>query len=123
MKELQMGEIETRFAELIWQNEPIAMNALIRLCERELGWKRSTTYTVLRRLCDKGIFQTQNSSVTSLLSRSEFFSLQSEKFVRETFGGSLPSFLAAFSERKKLSEEEIDAIRNLIESFEKGGKV
>ncbi|MCH5183423.1 MAG: BlaI/MecI/CopY family transcriptional regulator [Oscillospiraceae bacterium] len=122
MKEMRMGEIETRFAQIIWQNEPITTGELIRLSEQELGWNRSTTYTVLKRLCEKGIFQNQNSSITSLLSESEFYALQSEKFVRETFGGSLPSFLAAFSKRKQLSEEEIDAIRGLIEDFEKGEK-
>lgn len=118
MKEMQMGEIETRFAEIIWQNEPIATNALIRMCEQELGWKRTTTYTVLKRLCEKGIFQMQNSTVTSLISRKEFYARQSEKFVRETFGGSLPSFLSAFAERQKLTPEEIDAIRRFIDSFE-----
>lgn len=118
MKEMQMGEIETRFAEMIWQNEPIATNALIRMCEQELGWKRTTTYTVLKRLCEKGIFQMQNSTVTSLISRKEFYARQSEKFVRETFGGSLPSFLSAFAERQKLTPEEIDAIRRFIDSFE-----
>lgn len=118
MKEMQMGEIETRFAEMIWQNEPIATNALIRMCDQELGWKRTTTYTVLKRLCGKGIFQMQNSTVTSLISRKEFYARQSEKFVRETFGGSLPSFLSAFAERQKLTPEEIDAIRRFIDSFE-----
>ena len=93
MKEMRMGEIETRFAQIIWQNEPITTGELIRLSEQELGWNRSTTYTVLKRLCEKGIFQNQNSTVTSLLSESEFFALQSEKFVEETFDGSLPAFL------------------------------
>ncbi|MCH5183985.1 MAG: BlaI/MecI/CopY family transcriptional regulator [Oscillospiraceae bacterium] len=118
MKELQMGEIETRFAEIIWQNEPIATNTLIRISEQELGWKRTTTYTVLKRLCEKGIFQMENSTVTSCISRNEFYARQSEQFVRETFGGSLPSFLSAFAERKKLTPEEIDAIRRFIDSFE-----
>ena len=118
MKEMQMGEIETRFAEIIWQNEPMATNTLIRISEQELGWKRTTTYTVLKRLCEKGIFQMENSVVTSCISRNEFYARQSEKFVRETFGGSLPSFLSAFAERKKLTPEEIEAIRRFIDSFE-----
>ena len=118
MKEMQMGEIETRFAEIIWQNEPMATNTLIRISEQELGWKRTTTYTVLKRLCEKGIFRMANSIVTSCISCNEFYAHQSEKFVRETFGGSLPSFLSAFAERKKLTPEEIEAIRRFIDSFE-----
>ena len=115
-----MGEIESRFAEIIWQNEPISTSALVRLSEQTLGWKRTTTYTVLKRLCEKGIFQMRESTVTSLVSREEFYALQSEKFVRETFGGSLPSFLTAFAARKKLTAEEIQAIRRFIDSFGEG---
>ena len=118
VKEMQMGEIETRFAEIIWQNEPMTTGELIRISEQELGWKRTTTYTVLKRLCEKGIFQMENSTVTSCISRNEFYARQSEKFVRETFGGSLPSFLSAFAERKRLTPEEIEAIRKFIDSFE-----
>lgn len=120
MKEMQMGEIESRFAEIIWQNQPISTSALVRLSEQTLGWKRTTTYTVLKRLCEKGIFQMRESTVTSLISREEFYALQSEKFVQETFGGSLPSFLTAFAARKKLTAEEIEAIRRFIDSFGEG---
>ena len=120
MKEMQMGEFESRFAEIIWQNQPISTSALVRLSEQTLGWKRTTTYTVLKRLCEKGIFQMRESTVTSLVSREEFYALQSEKFVRETFGGSLPSFLTAFAARKKLTAEEIEAIRRFIDSFGEG---
>lgn len=122
MKEMQMGEIETRFAEIIWENEPMTTGELIRISEQKLGWKRTTTYTVLKRLCEKGIFRMENSIVTSCISRNEFYALQSEKFVRETFGGSLPSFLSAFAERKKLTPEEIEAIRRFIDSFEEEPK-
>lgn len=115
-----MGEIESRFAEIIWQNEPVSTSALVRLSEQTLGWKRTTTYTVLKRLCEKGIFQMRESTVTSLVSREEFYALQSEKFVQETFGGSLPSFLTAFAARKKLTTEEIEAIRRFIDSFGEG---
>lgn len=118
MKEIKMGEIETRFAEIIWKNEPISTNALIKICHEELGWKRTTTYTALKRLCEKGIFQMQYSSVTSLISRREYYALQSQKFVKETFGGSLPSFLSAFADRQTLTPEEIIAIRQFIDSFE-----
>ena len=120
MKEMQMGEIESRFAEIIWQNEPVSTSVLVRLSEQTLGWKRTTTYTVLKRLCEKGIFQMRESTVTSLVSREEFYALQSEKFVQETFGGSLPSFLTAFAARKKLTAEEIEAIRRFIDSFGEG---
>lgn len=117
MKEMRMGESETRFAKIIWQNEPITTKQMIKLCEQELGWKRTTTYTVLKNLCEKGIFQVQDSVVTSLVSRKEFFATQSEKFVELSFDGSLPQFLVAFAERKALTQEEVDAIQQFINSF------
>lgn len=115
MEDYKLGVMETRFAELIWDNEPISSGELVKLCERELAWKKSTTYTMLRRLCDRGIFQNRDSTVSSLMTRQEFAALQSEKFVEETFDGSLPRFLAAFTLRKKLSEEEIDELKRLID--------
>lgn len=114
LKGYKLGAMETRFAELIWNNEPIASGELVKLCEKELGWKKSTTYTMLRRLCERKIFQNQNGIVSSLMSKQEFHALQSEKFIDETFGGSLPKFLAAFSSRKKLSDKEIDELQDLI---------
>ena len=117
MKEMRMGESETRFAKIIWQNEPVTTKQMIKLCEQELGWKRTTTYTVLKNLCEKGIFQVQDSIVTSLVSRKEFFAAQSEKFVELSFDGSLPQFLVAFAERKALTQEEVDAIQQFINSF------
>ena len=117
MKEMRMGESETRFAKIIWQTEPITTKQMIKLCEQELGWKRTTTYTVLKNLCEKGIFQVQDSIVTSLVSRKEFFATQSEKFVELSFDGSLPQFLVAFAERKALTQEEVDAIQQFINSF------
>ena len=108
MSELRMGAIESRFADMIWENEPIPSPGLVKLAERELNWKKSTTYTVLKRLCERGIFRNQGGVVTSLISRRDFYAVQSEKFVEETFSGSLPAFLAAFTTRKKLSQEEID---------------
>ena len=94
MADLRLGVIETRFAEIIWENEPIVSSAIVKLAEARLSWKKSTTYTVLKRLCDKGIFQNNNGTVSSLISRQEFFALQSERFVEDTFAGSLPAFLA-----------------------------
>ena len=115
MSELRMGAIESRFADMIWENEPVPSPELVKLAERELNWKKSTTYTVLKRLCERGIFQNQGGSVTSLISRQDFYAVQSEKFVEETFSGSLPAFLAAFTTRKKLSEEEIAELQALID--------
>ena len=115
MQDYKLGEIEKRFADLIWDNEPINSGELVKLAEKELAWKKSTTYTILRRMCERGIFQNHEGTVTSLLSRGEFYALQSEKFVEETFSGSLPAFLAAFSSRKKLSEEEVSELQRLID--------
>lgn len=115
MSELRMGAIESHFADMIWENEPIPSPELVKLAERELSWKKSTTYTVLKRLCERGIFRNQGGVVTSLISRRDFYAVQSEKFVEETFSGSLPAFLAAFTTRKKLSQEEIDELQALID--------
>lgn len=117
MNDYKLGTMETKFAELIWNNEFISSGDLVKLCERELSWKKSTTYTMLRRLCERGIFQNENSMVSSLMSKSEFHALQSEKFIEETFGGSLPKFLAAFATRKKISQKEIDELTELINRF------
>ena len=97
MEEMRLGLVEARFADLIWQYEPIASGDLVRLCERQLGWKKSTTYTVLKKLCDRGIFKNEQSIVTSCLTKEEFHARQSERFVEETFEGSLPAFIAAFT--------------------------
>lgn len=115
MDEIKLGAIESRFADIIWQHEPLPSGELVKLCELELSWKKSTTYTVLKKLCERGIFQNQDGTVTSLISKQEFFTLQSEKFVKETFNGSLPAFLAAFTAKKKLSEEEIEELQQLID--------
>ena len=117
MKDIKLGPVETRFAEMIWANEPITTNQLTKLCLENLEWKRTTTYTVLKKLCDKGLFRTENSVVTALISRAEFEGLQSEQFVEETFRGSLPAFLTAFGSRKKLSDAEIDELQKIIDSM------
>ena len=117
MGDMKLGTIETRFAEIIWANAPLTTNQLIKLCADELEWKRTTTYTVLKKLCDKGIFKTENSLVTALISKQEFEGMQSEQFVEETFKGSLPAFLTAFNSRKKLSNTDIDEIQKLIDQM------
>ena len=115
MSELTMGVVESRFAEIIWEREPISSTELVRLASKEVGWKKSTTYTVLRRLSDRGIFQNKDGMVTSLISKQDFYAVQSEKFVEDTFSGSLPAFLAAFTTRKKLSDAEINELQELID--------
>lgn len=120
MDETKLGAVESRFADIIWQNEPLASGELVRICEKELEWKKSTTYTVLKKLCDKGIFRNDSGTVISLVSKQDFYAAQSEKFVDETFKGSLPAFIAAFTKRKKLSSQEISEIRRMIDSYEEG---
>ena len=115
MTEYKLGAMETRFAQLIWANAPVASGELVKLCEKKLSWKKSTTYTMLRRLCERGIFKNENGTVRALMSEQDFAALQSEKFVEETFDGSLPRFLTAFTSRNKLSEQEIAELQRLID--------
>ena len=122
MSEIRLGAVEARFADLVWQNAPITTLELVKLCKSELEWARTTTYTVLKKLCEKGLFQTENSLVTILISRSEFYAMQSEQFVEESFQGSLPAFLTAFSSRKTPSETDLKTIREWLESYEEGKK-
>lgn len=117
MEEMKLGLVESKFADMIWSHEPLSSRELVNLAQAELGWKKSTTYTVLKKLCDRGIFQNQGGIVTSRISRQDFFAMQSEKYVEETFAGSLPAFLAAFTKRKPLSQQEITEIRRMIDSF------
>ena len=115
MDDMRLGAVETRFAEIIWKNEPLSSGELVKLCSRELEWKKSTTYTVLKKLCDRGIFQNNGGTVTSLISADELAAMQSERFVEENFGGSLPAFIAAFTARKHLSTEELQEISRMID--------
>ena len=120
MQDMKLGMVEGKFADIVWENEPISTKELVKLCEQQLLWKRTTTYTVLKKLSQKGIFKTENSMVFALISKDEFYSIQSENFINETFSGSLPAFIAAFTKRKNLSEQEIEEIRRMINEF--GGK-
>ena len=117
MSDYQMGVIESKFADIIWENEPISSTELVKKSEELFKWKKSTTYTVLKRLCEKGIFENNKGTVTSLLSREEFYSVQSERFVQETFEGSLPAFLAAFTARKSLTPEEVAHLRKMVAEY------
>ena len=111
----KLGVVESKFADIIWANEPLTTIELIKLCEKELNWKRTTTYTVLKKLSEHGIFQTNEKVVTSVISKEDYFAAQSEQFVEQTFEGSLPAFIAAFTKRKALTAEEIAEIHNMID--------
>ena len=118
MGEKRLGNIESKFAYIIWANEPISSGELVKIAEKTLNWKKSTTYTVLKKLCDRGIFQNDKSVVSSIISKEDFYAMQTEEFVNETFNGSLPAFLAAFTKRKKLTRSEAQEVKELIENFE-----
>ena len=114
---MKLGAMELKFADLIWDNAPLGSGELVKLCEQTLNWKKPTAYTVLRKLCQRGLFRNVDGVVTAAISREEYFAMQTEEFVEETFSGSLPSFVAAFTRRKKLTPEEAEAIRKMIEEF------
>ena len=117
MADKTLGVVESKFADIIWNGEPLSSSELSRLAEKELGWKESTSYTILKRLCQRGLFQNVNRTVTSLVTKEEFYALQSEKFVEETFQGSLPAFMAAFTSRASLTPQEVAEIRKLIDVY------
>ncbi len=118
MNPYKLGEMEQRFADLIWENAPVASGQLAKLCEMAFEWKRTTTYTMLKRLCDRGIFSNTKGVVTVVMQREEFQAVQGEQFINENFDGSLPQFLLAFSRRKKLSEKEVAQLKKMIEEYE-----
>ncbi len=118
--EERLGAAETRFAEIVWERGSLPSGELARLAAERLGWKKSTAYTVLRRLCDKGLFQNEGGVVTALLSREEYAARQSAQFVSETFGGSLPAFLAAFTAGRKLTAKEVRELQRLIDEAKEG---
>ena len=117
MNDWTLGAVESRFADLIWQNAPISSGALAKLALEVLNWKKTTAFTVLKRLCDRGIFQNQGGTVLVCISREEFYARQSEMYINASFNGSLPAFLAAFGSRKQLSEQEIDALQKIIDQM------
>ena len=117
MSDLRMGTAEARVADIIWEKEPITSGQLAKIGLAEFNWKKTTSHTVINRLCDRGLFKKENGVVTSLISREEYYARHSEAYVEETFGGSLPAFLAAFGTRKKLSDREVEELQKLIESM------
>ena len=117
MEDYRLGTVESKFADIIWSHEPLPSRELVRLCQQELNWKKPTTYTVLRKLCERGIFRNEDGLVSSRISRDSFYALQSEKYVADSFQGSLPAFLAAFTTRKKLTPEEVAQLRCMVDSY------
>lgn len=119
MSEMRLAAVEGHFADIVWDHAPLTTKELIALCEQELHWKRTTTYTVLKKLCDRGIFDMHDSQVTVKITRDEFHAMQSEELVDNAFHGSLPAFIAAFATRKELSRQELDEIHKLIDSLDR----
>ena len=118
MINLQLGVAESRFAELVWGSEPVSTKELVTMCEKEFQWKKTTTYTVLKRLCEKGLFVNEGGTVKALISKADFYSARSEQFVQESFAGSLPAFLTAFTAGKTLTQEEVDFLRKMVDEYE-----
>lgn len=116
--EIQLGVIEARYADMIWEHEPVTSSELVKMTAAEFNWKRTTAHNVLRRLIDKGLFQNEKGVVTSVISREDFYAKQSREYVETSFEGSLPAFVAAFTRNKKLTQEEADAIRQMIDQAE-----
>ena len=117
MEQLRLAEIESRFAQIIWKNAPMTTRQLVALCADELNWARTTTYTVLKKLCDRGITKMEQGLITVLIDEETFMAIQSENFVERNFSGSLPAFIAAFTTRKTLRPEEIAALREMIDNI------
>ncbi len=118
MAEIQLGVIEARYADMIWEHEPVTSSELVKMTAVEFHWKRTTAHNVLRRLIDKGLFRNDNGVVTAVISREQFYSMQSRKYVEDTFSGSLPAFIAAFIQGSGISTEEAEEIRRMIDQAE-----
>lgn len=114
----KLGGVESRFADIVWENAPLRSRELVERCEEALNWKKSTTYTVLKKLCVRGFFENVKGTVQVVTTKAEYEAMQSEQFVEENFHGSLPAFVAAFTARKSLSQKEIDEIRKMIDTAE-----
>lgn len=115
---IQLGVIEARYADMIWENEPVTSSELVKMTAVAFNWKRTTAHNVLRRLIDKGLFRNDNGVVTSVISREKFYSMQSKKYVEDTFDGSLPAFIAAFMQDSKITADEAETIRKMIDQAE-----
>ena len=120
MTEIRLGLVEAQFADIIWANAPLSTKELVTICEKSLNWKRTTTYTVLKKLCDRGLFAVTDRVITVKISRDAFYGIQCEQFVEDTFRGSLPAFIAAFSKRQDMSMKELDEVQRMIDRIRKG---
>ena len=119
MFEIELGDVQAKFADIIWESEPISSGELVKICESKLNWKKPTTYTVLRKLCEKGLLKNENGIVSSMIPRDEFYSAKSEQIIEESFEGSLPAFIAGFISRKELTAKEAEEIQMMIDNFRK----
>ena len=117
METPKVYESEYRFCLILWDNEPVRSKELVKLCQEQLGWKPTTTYTVIKRLSERGVLVNENTVVRSLVSKDQVQAAQIDELVEKTFEGSLPAFVAAFSQRKRLSEAEINAVQDMIDRF------
>ena len=116
-------ESEYRFCLILWENEPVKSSKLVELCKEQLGWKPTTTYTVIKRLSERGVLKNENTVVTSLISKDEVQAAELNEMVEKTFEGSLPAFIAAFTKHQKISDKEIDAVQQMIDRFRKGENI
>ena len=114
-------ESEYRFCLILWEHEPVRSSELVRLCQERLGWKPTTTYTVIKRLSERGVVKNENSVVTALVSREQVQAAEIEELVEKKFGGSLPAFVAAFTKHGRITEKEIDQVQRMIDRFREGG--
>ncbi len=120
METPKIFESEYRFCCILWEREPIKSSELVRLCREQLGWKPTTTYTVIKRLSERGVLKNENTVVTSLVSKDAVQAAEISEMVEKTFDGSLPAFVAAFTRHQKLSDKEVDEIQRLIDRYRKG---
>jgi predicted transcriptional regulator len=122
METPKIFESEYRFCLILWEREPIKSSELVALCQEKLGWKPTTTYTVIKRLSERGVVKNENTVVSSLVTKEQVQAAEIDEMVEKTFEGSVPAFIAAFTKRKNLSEEEIDAVQQMIDRFRKGDR-
>ena len=123
MMNLELGIVQERFADIVWANEPLSSGELVKICEKELNWKKPTTYTVLRKLCEKGLLKNESGTVSSIVSREAFYSAKSAQIIEDSFEGSLPAFIASFISRKNLTAKEAEEIQTMIDTFKKENRV
>lgn len=122
METPKVYESEYRFCLILWEHEPVKSKDLVRLCQEQLGWKSTTTYTVIKRLSERGVLKNENTIVSSLVTKDEVQAAEIEELVEKKFEGSLPAFVAAFTKHQKISAEEIDEVQRMIDRFRKGGQ-